>query len=175
MNLKAAKLVLLPIVLMAIIGCNNPLNVKPYKMAASSMQPTINKGDRIIADFMYYKDNIPKRGDIIVFRYPKDPEKHWVKRILALGGETIEIKNGSVFIDGKAIEQDNIKNISYTNAGEYGAIGKTILVPENNYFVLGDNSTRSLDSRYWGFLPKENIIAKVTKRYWPINRIGSIE
>ena len=139
------------------------------------MQPAINKGDRVIANYSYYLNNSANRGDIIVFRYPDDPKKLWIKRIIAFGGESVEIKDGMILIDEKSINQAIINSIYYTNAGKFGVIGNAIIVPEENYFVLGDNSAKSLDSRYFGFLPKENVLAKVTERYWPLSKIGKIE
>ncbi len=139
------------------------------------MQPTIYKGDRIFVDKTIYLKNKPKRGDIILFKYPEDPKKHWIKRIVAFGDETIEIKDGTILINGHLIDQENIKNHSYTNIGEYGVNEKKTLIPKKHYFVLGDNSNKSLDSRFWGFLPEQNLIGKVTTVYWPVSRIGKVE
>ena len=163
------------VALLPLAGCNDLISFKPFKMAASSMQPTIKKGDRILVNLSFYKNNKLKRGDIVVFRFPKDPKKQWIKRIVAFGGETIEIKEGAIPINGKMLHQNNIKTHIYTNSGEYGSKGKAILIPENNLFVLGDYSEESFDSRYWGFLPEENLIAKAIKIYWPLNRFGNIE
>jgi signal peptidase I len=111
----------------------------------------------------------------VVFKFPKNPKDHWIKRIVAFGGETIEIKDGTILINGKIINQDNINKHLYINAGEYGSKGKAVLIPENHYFVMSDYSIKSFDSRYWGFLPEENIIGKATKIYWPLSRFGKIE
>jgi len=175
MKFHLAKIIVIIFVLLPQTGCNDLISLKPYKMAASSMQPIIKKGDRILVNLSFYKNNRPKRGDIVVFRFPKDPKKQWIKRIVAFGGETIEIKDGAILINGKILGQNNIKKHLYTNAGEYGSEGKAILIPENHFFVLGDYSEKSFDSRYWGFLPEENLVAKATKIYWPLNRFGNIE
>ncbi len=175
MNCRHAKIIAIFLILIPQSGCNDSISLKPYKMTASSMQPTIEKGDRILVDLSYYKNNKPKRGDIVVFRFQNDPKKVWIKRIIAFGGETIEIKNGNVLINGDYIDQDNIKKHVYINDGEYGSYGKVIQIPENHLFVLGDHSEESFDSRHWGFLPEENLIAKVTNRYWPFKRFGKIE
>ena len=139
------------------------------------MKPTINKNDRIIADYSFYKNETPKRGDIVVFRYPKDPKKIWIKRLIAFGGENIEIKDGTILINGEILNQSNISIIKYSNAGDFGSKGVAALVPEDNYFLLGDNSEQSLDSRYFGPIPKENVVAKATIIYWPLTRLGEIE
>ena len=98
-----------------------------------------------------------------------------IHRIVGFGGETVKIKDGAILINGKILDHNNIKKRLYTNAGEYGSEEKAVLIPENHFFVLGDNSKRSFDSRYQGFVPRENLIAKVTKIYWPLNRFGNIE
>ena len=144
-------------------------------MTSSSMEPTIKKGDRISANLFFYNNDRPKRGDIIVFGFPEDPKKHFVHRVIGFGGEMIEIKDGAILINGKILEHNNIKKHLYANGGYYGAEGKSILIPENHFFVLGDCSEKSYDSRFWGFLPKKNLIAIATKIYWPLNRFGKIE
>ena len=175
MKFSLAKIIAIIFVLLPQTGCNDLISFKSFKMAASSMQPTIRKGDRILVNLSFYKSNGPKRGDIVVFRFPNDPKKQWIKRIVAFGGETIEIKDDAILINGKILDQNNIKKHLYNNAGEYGSEGKVILIPENHFFVLGDYSEKSFDSRYWGFLPEENLIAKAIKIYWPLNRFGKIE
>lgn len=175
MKYHYAKIIAAIFVLLSQTGCNELNSFKPYKMTASSMQPTIKKGDRVLVNLSFYKNNRPKRGEIVVFRFPKDPKKIWIKRIVAFGGETIEIKDGAILINDKMLDQNIIKKQLYTNGGEYGSKGKAILIPENHFFVLGDYSAKSFDSRYWGFLPEENLIAKATKIYWPLNRFGNIE
>ena len=158
-----------------ITGCSNLDMTKAYKMAAISMEPSIHKGDRAFVNKAAYVVAKPQRGEIVAFKYPIDPQKIWIKRVIAFGGETVEIRNGKIYINGKALTQGKIKSIAYSNAGEFGTKGKTITIPEDHYYLLGDNSENSLDSRYWGFVPKENIVGKVYLIYWPLNRFGKIE
>jgi signal peptidase I len=96
-------------------GCNDLGSLKPFKMTASSMQPTIKKGDRILVNLSFYKINRPKRGEIVVFRFPKGPKKLWIKRIVAFGGETIEIKGGAILINDKILDRNIIKKHLYAN------------------------------------------------------------
>jgi len=112
---------------------------------------------------------------VIVFVYPEDEKRDFIKRLIAKAGETVEIKNGKVFIDGKMLDDPIIRKIYYYNRGDYGQEGKKILVPENQYFVLGDNSASSRDSRYWGFVDKNLLIGKALVIYWPLNRIRLIK
>jgi signal peptidase I len=113
----------------------------------------------------------PQRGDIIVFVYPVDPTKDFIKRLIAVGGETIEIKEGAIYINGKEITDPRIKNTYYYNRGDYGAEGQKVHVPPGYVFVMGDNSGSSYDSRYWGFVPQADIIGKAELIFWPLERI----
>lgn len=149
--------------------------VQTYRLPSGSMSPTLQSGDRVLADKAIYRGSKPQRGDLVVFRYPLEPDRDFVMRLIALGGERIEIKEGNVYVDGQFVTDSKIKNRFYYNRGDYGQSGNPVKVPEGHYFVLGDNSASSHDSRFWGFVPQENIIGKVYKIYWPINRLGAIE
>lgn len=149
--------------------------VQAFRFPSGSMEPTIQKGDRLLADKAIYKKSKPQRGDLIVFKFPSDPKRDFAKRLIAFGGETIEIKEGHVYINGQVITDPKIQSKYYYNRGEYGEAGKLVAVPEGQYYVLGDNSASSHDSRYWGFVPEQNLIGKIYKIYWPINRSGPIE
>lgn len=117
----------------------------------------------------------PQRGDIIVFVYPQDPTKDFIKRLIAVGGETVQIKDGAIFIDGKEITDPRIKRTYYYNRGDYGAEGQTVFVPPGYVFAMGDNSGSSYDSRYWGFVPESSIIGKADFIFWPLDRIRIIQ
>ena len=117
----------------------------------------------------------PQRGDIIVFVYPVDPTKDFIKRLIAVGGETVEIKDGAIYINGKEITDPRIKRTYYYNRGDYGAEGQVVHVPPGYVFVMGDNSGSSYDSRFWGFVPESSIIGRADIIFWPLSRIRILQ
>lgn len=148
--------------------------VQAFKIPTSSMKPTLKQGDRILVNKFIYRFKEPRRWDIIVFRYPLDHKKNFVKRLIAKSGEEISIANGRVFSDGEMVDNPYLLEY-YSNRGEYGQEGLKINVPADNLFVLGDNSSNSKDSRYWGFVPRRDLVGKAFLIYWPPNRIGIIK
>ena len=117
----------------------------------------------------------PHRGDIIVFVFPGDPTKDFIKRLIAVGGEDLQIKDGSIYINGKEITDPRIKHTYYYNRGDYGAEGELVHVPPGYVFVMGDNSGSSYDSRFWGFVPESSIVGKADLIFWPLDRIRIIQ
>ncbi len=113
----------------------------------------------------------PQRGDIVVFVFPQDRTKDFIKRLIGLPGDHVVIKDGSIYINGKQVTDPRIRNIYYYNRGDYGQEGESITVPPGHYFMLGDNSGSSYDSRYWGFVDEYDIVGKADLLFWPINRI----
>ena len=148
--------------------------VAAFKIPTGSMKPTLLEGDKIFVSKFIYKFKAPERGDVVVFKYPEDPKKDYVKRLIAFGGETVEIKEGHVYVDGEKITMPHVEQIYYRNSGTYGAKEAKIKVPEDSYYVLGDNSANSRDSRYWGFVPKKYMVGKAFLIWWPLNRIRLI-
>ncbi|XHU95704.1 MAG: signal peptidase I [cyanobacterium endosymbiont of Rhopalodia inflata] len=137
---------------------------------SSSMEPTLQVNDRLIIEKVSYHFQEPKRGDVVVFNptkalQEKDFRDAFIKRVIGLPGETIEVKTGKVYVDGQAIKE---KYISEDPNYDYGPV----TVPERQYLVLGDNRNNSYDSHYWGHVPKEKIIGKAFVRFWPFNRLG---
>jgi signal peptidase I len=116
----------------------------------------------------------PQRGDVIVFIYPEDESRDFIKRLIAFAGEEIQIKEGDIYINGELVKDPRIKNIYYYEGTNYAREGQTLLVPEGHVFVLGDNSASSSDGRVWGFVPEENIIGQAAVIYWPFNRMRFI-
>ena len=135
----------------------------------------LQAGDRLLADKAIYKKSEPQRGDIIVFKYPLDPKRDFVERLIAFGGETLEIREGNIYIDGQLANDPRIKDRFYYNRGDYGQAGSPVKVPEGYYYVLGDDSASSHDSRFWGFVSQENLVGKIYKIYWPLDRSGQVE
>ncbi len=158
-----------------------------YKIPSGSMIPTLLVGDRIVVVKYVYGPRLPfisvrlpglrepKIGDIVVFKSPDDPNKSFIKRYIAGEGDTVEIKNGKLLVNGKVVEDPPaFRRVYYYNRGDYGIEGKPITVPKDSYFVLGDNSASSKDSRYWGFVPKNYLIGKAVLVIMPFNRIQQI-
>lgn len=152
---------------------------------SGSMIPSLLVGDRLIVEKVSYYFSDPQRGDIVVF-YPPDPslepqgstahfmrwlgftrQAAYIKRVVGLPGESIRIEEGQVFINGKALEE-NYTNSAYPDFDNMPA--QTI--PEDHYFMMGDNRGNSRDSRVWGTLPEDNIIGRTMLRFWPLNRFG---
>ena len=140
------------------------------RVPSGSMEPTIETGSRMIGLRLSYTFNDPERGDIIIFKYPDDESVYYVKRIIGLPGETVEIKDGFVYIDGQILTEDYL---TVTTEGDFGPYE----VPEGCYFVLGDNRNNSHDSRYWTntYVPEENIVGKALFCYWPLSDIGILK
>ena len=139
--------------------------VQGYKVYGSCMEPNLVTGERLLGNKMVYRFENIHRGDIVVFKYPPDPHKTFIKRIIGLPGETVEIKAGKVFVDNKALnERFYLRNVAH---GDF----PRQIVPNGSAFVLGDNRDQSNDSRFWGYLPLGNIQAKAWIRYWPVNRL----
>lgn len=150
----------------------------PYKIPSGSMRPTLLEGDRIFVDKLTYRFRTPKRGEIIVFKYPLDPKKDFVKRLIAFGGEKIKIDNGIAYVNG--VPLDHVTNTPphyYYNREDwqYGRAGQVFEVPRDSYFVLGDNSAQSSDSRNWGFVPMKSLVGRALVIWWPLSRVRLVE
>ncbi len=160
--------------------------IQAFKIPSGSMRMTLIEGDRLIVNKLRYGAKIPwtnkrlpgfkkpQRGDVVVFRYPGDPKRDFIKRLIASGGETVEIKEGKILINGKLIDHPPLSSIYYYNRGEYGQMNKPTFIPPGYCFVMGDNSASSHDSRFWGFVKEEEIIGRAELIYWPPQRIRFI-
>ncbi|MHC4726314.1 MAG: signal peptidase I [Planctomycetota bacterium] len=145
--------------------------IPPEQQWGSSMKTTLVYEDRVLV--RKSKRYIPKRGDVVVFKSPVDHKIPFIMRVAALAGETIQIKEGMLYIDGQKVNWRTIEFHEYEKY-EYG-IEETYRVPENCFFVLGDNSANSRDSRVFGAFPLSDLIGKAYKIYWPLSRRGPIE
>jgi len=140
-----------------------------FKVPSGAMKPTLLIGDNIIVDKLPLNLNHFKRGDIIVFEYPRDPSKVMAKRIIGLPSETIEIRDKALFVNDKFLEEDYVvftdHHIFTKDVNGRDNFGP-ITIPANQIFVLGDNRDESFDSRFWGFIDLNKVIGKVTRIYW---------
>lgn len=159
--------------------------VQNFKIPSSSMEDTLLIGDRLFASKFIYGAQIPftdirilkvrdpKPGDVIVFKYPADPSKDYIKRCIAVEGQTVEIRDKQVFVDGELIE--NPPESKFVDPYIYSASSAPrdnmplTVVPEDCLFAMGDNRDNSADSRYWGFVPYENLKGKAIFIYWSID------
>jgi signal peptidase I len=128
-----------------------------------SMEPTVVQGEVIFVNKLAYRFGEVDRGDIVTFHYPGDPEVDYIKRAIGLPGDEVKINDENIFINGIKINEPYLNNAA-TDEGAW-------IVPEDMYFVMGDNRQDSVDSRAWGFVPGKNLIGKALAVYWPITHI----
>lgn len=132
---------------------------EPFRFPSTSMQNTLSPGDFFISDTWKYKSQGPQRGDLVVFLFPADPNIKFVKRVIGLPGDQVEIRDGAIKINGTVLDEPYIN--PENNRRTSKEAGQSYNVPSDSYFALGDNRDRSNDSRFWGFVPKENIHGSV--------------
>ena len=156
--------------------------VQAFKIPSGSMRPTLIEGDRILVNKFIYGAKIPftdlrlpglrkpQRGDVVVFIYPEDTSRDFIKRLIATEKETVQIKDGKLYIDGQTLDNPKFARYYY-NRAPYARKGINVVVPRDNFYVLGDNSASSQDSRYWGFVPNKYLLGKAFLIYWPLPRI----
>ncbi|PSN14923.1 signal peptidase I [filamentous cyanobacterium CCT1] len=137
---------------------------------SESMLPTLEVNDRLIIDKVSYDFGDPQRGDIVVFRPPDSlgQKDAFIKRLVALPGDAVEVKDGQLFINGEPQQEPYI---AAKPDYQYGPV----TVPPDAYLVLGDNRNKSFDSHYWGFLPKDHVIGRAVFRFWPLDRLGDLD
>jgi signal peptidase I len=151
--------------------------VQPVVVEGTSMLPQLNDGERLLVNkLVYYKIQSVswghlERGDIVVFWFPKEPDKSYVKRIIGLPGEMVEVREGKVIIDGQELNEDYL-DIEHNKTLPSFPPKK---VEEHHYFVMGDNRDNSSDSRYWGLVPEKYIYGKAFFRYWAPSKMGFLE
>ena len=145
------------------------------RIPSESMQNTIMVEDRIIGNRLAYKKKGPERYDIVIYKYPDDESQYYIKRVIGLPSDTIDIRDGHVYINDEEqpAREDFCPDAGVTDEGE---MTFPITVPQDAYSVLGDNRKNSADSRYWEnhFVSKDEILAKAVFRYWPFTKIGKI-
>lgn len=146
---------------------------QPFIVKGESMVPNFHSGDYLIVDELSYRIGNPKRGDVVVLKFPLDNSQHFIKRVIGLPGETIDIEDGKITIskEGKSLNLDEAKYLS-VNSKTNGTLH--IALNASQYFVLGDNRQFSYDSRSWGALPREDIIGRALFRIFPLTAISKI-
>ena len=130
----------------------------------ASMEPTLHDRERLIANKISYRFEPPERNEIIIFKPPIGIKRNYIKRIIGIPGDKIEIVNGKIYVNDQVLEEPYVKHRSYENM-------PPTIVPADSFFVLGDNRPNSSDSRYWGFVPRKNVVGKAWVVFWPLNKI----
>ncbi len=147
---------------------------QPVKVEGTSMTPTLTDQERIFINKFTYRFGLGsiERGDTVVFWYPEDRNKSYIKRVIGLPGDRVRIENGQVFVNGKALVEDYVAP-EYRDPTSWRD-GDEQTVPEGQYFVLGDHRNSSSDSRTWGYVPRDNIYGKAVFVYWPLDKMGRL-
>lgn len=148
------------------------LVAQPHKVSGSSMFPNFKDGDYIITDKVTYKFNEPARGDVVVFKNPRDESQDFIKRIMGLPGDRVKVQSGHVYINDKLVNEPYLKPEVITNPGNFMHEGQEVVVQPGEYLAMGDNRPHSSDSREWGYVTKQEIIGRVFFRYWPSGVVG---
>jgi signal peptidase I len=148
--------------------------VEAYHVPTGSMRPTILEGDRILGSKFHYRFREPECGDVVVFRTPervralqREDASRLVKRVVAVGGDVVEVRGGVVRVNGQPLEEPYV-------LAKPDYVLPPVRVPTDHVFVLGDNRNDSLDGHVWGFLPKDALLARAFLRYWPPQRLGTL-
>lgn len=142
---------------------------QPVKVEGTSMMPSLDDQERIFVNKFVYRLEPIQRGDIVVFRYPRDPSKSYIKRVIGLAGDHIRIEAGEVFVNGEPLAEDYVPR-AYADQRSYP---DTVVLP-NSYFVLGDHRTMSNDSRDFGPVEASYIYGKAVFGYWPVDKMGRL-
>lgn len=148
------------------------LIAQPHKVSGSSMFPNFKNGDYIITDKVSYRIGDPKRGDIVVFKNPKDESVDFIKRIIGAPGDRVKVQNNKLYLNGNELNEPYLSQEILTSPGSYLQEGIEKTVEPGHYITIGDNRPASSDSREWGLITRKEIIGKVFFRYWPATEIG---
>src|SRR3989338_3369089 len=149
--------------------------VQPFLVRGVSMEPNFSGGDYLLVDEITLRFREPERGEVVVFRFPRDPQTFYIKRIIGLPEETVSIRDNQITIKNSDYPEGFALNEAYTNSG--GLTGGEVMyeMGPGEYLVLGDNRSASYDSRNWGTVPRDNIIGLAKIRLWPIDAVDIIE
>jgi len=149
---------------------------QPHQVKGSSMYDNFHDGEYLLTDKVTYRFRSPERGDVVVFKAPQNEDYDYIKRIIALPGDTVKISGDQVFVNNTLINESGFLDARITtHAGLYAKEGQNVTIPAAEYFVMGDNRNNSSDSREWGPVPAANLVGRTWLRYWPVNLLGVID
>lgn len=149
---------------------------RPFQVNGQSMYPNYDNGEYILTNLISLRLKTIDRGDVVVFESPINKEKDFIKRVIGVPKDEVMIKTGFVFVNGIKLDESRYLSSSVrTYGGSFMPEGKIEIVPEGNYFVLGDNRNFSSDSREWGYVPKDKVIGKSFLVYWPLTKFRLVQ
>lgn len=142
---------------------------EPVRVEGYSMAPRLQNNERLFVDKISFDFEPIRRGDVVVFHYPRDPRENFIKRVIGLPGDHVVIWDGVVYVNGHRLVESYVP-AAYRDDNDYPAV----TVPPHEYYVLGDHRNSSNDSRFWGFLPAQDIFGRAVFAYWPLHRLGIV-
>lgn len=145
---------------------------QPHQVDGRSMEPNFQNGEYILTDKVSYKMHEPRRGDVVVFHSPQDERVDFIKRIIGVPGDTVEVKEGYVYLNNKKLDEKYINDPGQVQNGRFMRPGVVVDVPLGEYIVMGDNRNHSSDSREWGLVTRQEIVGRAFFRYWPASAFG---
>lgn len=148
---------------------------QPHQVDGRSMEPNFEHGEFILTDKVTYRFKDPQRGDVVVFQSPQDERLDFIKRIIALPGDTVMVEEGHIVLNGEVLSEGYIYAPGEVPQGRFLREGVPVTVPSNQYVVMGDNRGNSSDSREWGFINRTSIVGRAFFIYWPFDKIGVID
>jgi len=147
---------------------------QPHRVRGDSMLPNFQSEEYLLTEKLSYQFGEPKRGDVVVLQYPENPNVDFIKRIIGLPGETLLIQEGHVYINDSLLQESYLPGSTVTSGNGVIKQGIPYEIPQDNYVVMGDNRSRSSDSRTWGTVPQDLIVGKAFFVYWPIDNFGIV-
>jgi signal peptidase I len=161
--------------------------LKPYRIPSGSMLDTLRPGDRVLVNRVVYHLRDPQRGDVIVFRYPQDPDVVFIKRVVGVPGDVLEVRDGHLYVNRRRVPEPYVHRtggradptiaqaaIAGSTLHDPWSLAEPYRIPAGKYFVMGDNRTDSDDSRDWGTVPRTAIVGEGLATYWPFSRLRTL-
>lgn len=148
--------------------------MSPQEINGASMEPNFYNGEFILTNKVEYRVGNPKRGDVVIFKSPKNKDIDYIKRVIGLPGDTVALRHNAIYVNGNKLEEAYLTPGVVIFGESYLHENQEVTIPQGKYFVLGDNRPHSSDSREFGPIAKENFIGKAFLRYWPFSQFGTI-
>lgn len=162
------------VVVLAILVMIYLFIMSPQEINGASMEPNFHNGEYILTNKILYKFRSPKRGDVVIFKSPRNKEIDFIKRIIGLPGDTVMLRNNTFYVNDQPVEEPYLEPEVTIFGGSFLKEGESTIVPEGMYFVVGDNRPHSSDSREFGPVALEDFIGVAIFRYWPFSEMGTL-